>query len=239
MKNFLFLSLVFILSKGFAQNIVYRTESLDIIQLTETSFVHISYLNTDDFGKVACNGLVVLDQGKAFVLDTPVDNESASELLEWLETTKRAKVEGVLATHFHNDCLGGLHAFHRKNIPSFASHKTIDLAKLTGYEVPRTGFETEKEWKIGDKTIQAVFLGEGHTRDNVVCQIREDKVLFGGCLVKEVGASKGFLGDANLKDWSNTIDKVRIRFSTNRWVVPGHGKAGGDELLEYTAKLFR
>lgn len=230
---------MFVLSVGFAQKSVYRTETLEIIQLTESSFVHISYLSTNDFGRVACNGLVVIDGGEAFVMDTPVDDPSSEELLHWIQTEKGASTVGVVATHFHNDCLGGLKAFHARGIPSFASEATVNLAKENGYEVPQNAFSAEKETEVGGKTIQLAFLGEGHTRDNVVGLVKEEKVLFGGCLIKELGATKGYLGDANLKEWARTVERVKLRFPGNKWVIPGHGKPGGDELLDYTSQLFR
>lgn len=241
MKNLILFSVFFlvVLFRGLAQTSVYKTATLEIIQLTESSFVHVSYLNTNDFGKVACNGLVVLNGGEAFVLDTPVDDQSSDELIHWIKSVKEAKPTGVLATHFHNDCLGGLKAFHAAGVPSFASQSTVDLAKENGYEVPKSGFSQEKAFKVGGNTIEVTFLGEGHTRDNVVGLVKEEKVLFGGCLIKELGATKGYLGDANLKEWSATVAKVKMRFPANQWVVPGHGKPGGDELLEYTFELFK
>lgn len=142
---------MFVLSIGFAQKSVYRTETLEIIQLTESSFVHISYLTTNDFGRVACNGLVVIDGKEAMVLDTPVDDPSAEELLLWIKTEKDANTIGVVATHFHNDCLGGLSAFHKQGIPSFASQVTVDLAKENDYEVPKSTFSGEKEIEVGEK----------------------------------------------------------------------------------------
>jgi metallo-beta-lactamase class B len=240
MKNLLLFPVfcLFVLFEGFSQKSVYRTETLEIIQLTESSFVHVSFLSTNDFGRVACNGLVVLDGGEAFVLDTPVDDQSAEELLQWIKSEKGATPTGILATHFHNDCLGGLKAFHTQGIPSFASQATVDLAEDNGYEVPKRAFFEEKVIRVGGKTIEVAFLGEGHTRDNVVGLVKEEKVLFGGCLIKELGATKGYLGDANLDEWSKTVKKLKQRFPGNQWVIPGHGKPGGDELLDYTAALF-
>lgn len=31
--------------------------------------------------------------------------------------------------------------------------------------------------------------------------------MFGGCLIKELDAGKGYLGDANVADWSSTVEK--------------------------------
>lgn len=50
--------------------------------------------------------------------------------------------------------------------------------------------------------------------------------MFGGCLIKESGASKGYLGDANVNAWSGTVEKVKTAYSAVKIVVPGHGDYG-------------
>jgi len=216
----------------------YRSETLQIEQISPNTFVHVSYLSTQDFGKVACNGMVVIHGGEALVYDTPTDDAASKELIQWLETTQQVRVKGVLATHFHNDCLGGLEAFHAKGVPSYGSFKTIELAKAAGEAVPENGFEAELTLQAGEVAVLSRFLGEGHTRDNVVAYVPTDRVLFGGCLIKEVGASVGYLGDANTADWSATVTRVRDSFPGSMTVIPGHGKIGKEELLEYTIQLF-
>jgi metallo-beta-lactamase class B len=62
--------------------------------------------------------------------------------------------------------------------------------------------------------------------------------MFGGCLIKELGASKGFLGDANVPAWSETVSKIQASYPQVKHVVPGHGAAGNAKLLEYTRQLF-
>ena len=63
--------------------------------------------------------------------------------------------------------------------------------------------------------------------------------MFGGCLVKELKASKGYLGDANLTEWSNTVEKVKNAYPNVAIVVPGHGEYGNQKLLDYTINLFK
>ncbi|OOG75334.1 subclass B1 metallo-beta-lactamase [Algoriphagus sp. A40] len=217
---------------------LYQSETLQIEQLSPNTFVHVSYLSTDDFGKVACNGMLVIHEGEALVFDTPADNEASKELIAWLETNQKVKVKGVVATHFHDDCVGGLDAFHAQSIPSFGSLKTNSLAKAEGNLVPENGFEEQLILEVGGLEVLIRFLGEGHTRDNVVAYVPADQVLFGGCLIKEVGAGVGFLGDANTADWSETVTKVKSTFSDVRTVIPGHGKVGDAELLDFTIRLF-
>ena len=50
--------------------------------------------------------------------------------------------------------------------------------------------------------------------------------------------SRSTLGDANEKEWSNTIRKVKSTFHDLEKVIPGHGKVGGPELLNFTIELF-
>ncbi|MFN3996984.1 MBL fold metallo-hydrolase [Algoriphagus sp.] len=84
---------------------IYRSETLEIHQISPNTFMHISYLSTQDFGKVACNGMIVINGGEVLILDTPTDDETSRELISWLENEQKVKVKAVLATHFHNDCV--------------------------------------------------------------------------------------------------------------------------------------
>jgi metallo-beta-lactamase class B len=63
--------------------------------------------------------------------------------------------------------------------------------------------------------------------------------LFGGCLIKELEANKGYLGDATIADWSNTVEKIKKQYPNLKIVVPGHGEHGDQGLLDYTIKLFK
>ena len=217
----------------------FESESLKIEQLTANTFVHISYLQTDDFGNVPCNGLIVIDNGEAIVYDTPVDDAASKILIKWLKREHRIKVKAVVVTHFHNDCLGGLNAFHKARIPSYASNKTIVFCKVRNLPVATHRFDDYLELKVGNEIVQNEFIGEGHTSDNIIGYFPKDKVLFGGCLIKEVGASEGYLGDANTKEWSNTVNNIIDVYPDVEVVVPGHGKPGGVELLTFTMNLFR
>lgn len=207
-------------------------------QLSENTFVHTSYLQTDDFGHVPCNGLVVRNGQQALIFDTPTDDQSAKELIRLVQDSLLCKIMTVVPTHFHSDCLGGLKAFHEAGIPSIANELTLELAKNSGVEIPKNGFRDSLILEIGRGKVVIKFLGQGHTRDNVVGYFPSEDVLFGGCLVKELDASKGYLGDANVDEWSATVEKVKKEFPRVKRVVPGHGEAGDASLLDYTQKLF-
>ncbi len=218
---------------------LHESENLTIKKLTTHVYQHISYLDTEEFGRVACNGMVVVSGNEAVVFDTPTDDVSAQELIDYLTNELKCKINGVVATHFHADCLGGIDAFHKNNIPSYASNRTIELLKSKESSLPQNGFDEELTLKVGDQKVYGQFVGEGHTRDNVIGYFPEDKVMFGGCLIKEMGGAKGNLEDANVAAWPETVRKVKAKYPQTMVVIPGHGKAGGRELLDYTVRLFQ
>lgn len=218
---------------------VYKTNTLIITQLTASTFQHTSFKQTNDFGNVPCNGLVVRSGNETIVFDTPTNDSCAAELIHWIQQTLQCKINAIIPTHFHDDCLGGLQAFHDKSIPSYAYSKTVELAKANNYAVPRNSFPDSLILQVGDENVKLRFFGEGHTKDNVVGYYPAEQVLFGGCLIKELEASKGYLGDANEKEWAGTVEKIKMRLPDVKVVVPGHGEPGDRQLLDYTIQLFR
>ncbi len=226
-------------NKAFTPKEVYQSKDLIITQIADNSFLHVSYHQTNDFGNVPCNGLVVRNGHEVIVFDTPTKDKSAEELIKWVTETLHCQIKAVIPTHFHTDCLGGLNAFHQHNIPSYASFKTIELAKEDKMPVPQNGFKDLLTLKVGKKQATARFFGEGHTKDNVVGYFAPDDVMFGGCLIKEIDASKGYLGDANVAEWSATVEKVKAAYPKAKIVIPGHGEYGNQSLLDYTIQLFK
>ncbi len=221
-----------------AQKTVYESDTLEIHQLTDNSFLHISYLETKDFGKVPCNGMVLADGGEAVVLETTVDGASSRELIQWVENELKSRIVGVIAHHFHEDCLGGIEAFHEKNIPSFGSHKTIELARSTGRTPPQQPILNGHQTFFGDLMVESRYFGPAHTEDNIVSHIPEDQLLFGGCMIKSLKSGKGNVEDANLNRYAESVKELQQHFKVLEIVVPGHGQAGGPELIQYTIDLF-
>jgi metallo-beta-lactamase class B len=217
---------------------VYESPGLRIDSLAPGTYVHVSYLFAQGYGKVACNGLIYLREGEAAVIDSPASDTVAAELLDWIADQRGARTVGVITTHFHDDCLGGLMAFHRRGIPSYGQRRTRDLAAAIGLTPPRHTFTDELSLGIGDGELICAYPGPGHTVDNIVCYLPEEEVLFGGCLIKAEGAGKGNLADADVKSWPGSVAGLHDRGWTIRYVVPGHGAAGNAGLLDYTIQLF-
>lgn len=220
--------------------VIYRSENLVIKKLSNRTYQHISFLDTDDFGKVGCNGMLVVNENEAVLFDTPTDNKSSLELILFVTKELKCEITAVIPTHFHDDCIGGIQKFEEQNIPTYATKQTVELLEKKGHIFSKSvnEFETSLTLNIGSKKVYAEYLGQGHTIDNIIGYFPEDKAIFGGCLVKNVGANRGYLGDANTNEWSETVRKIKLKYSETEIVIPGHGKPGSVELLDYTIELF-
>ncbi|MCG7856401.1 subclass B1 metallo-beta-lactamase [Flavihumibacter sediminis] len=222
-----------------ADDTIYRSETLILTRISPNVYVHTTFLNTETWGKVSCNGMIVTGGKEALVFDTPADDSSSAELIDFINNKMNLGIKAVVPTHFHNDCLGGLKAFHKNQIPSLASYRTIALAKEKNFNLPQKGFKDSLTLSVANKSVVVKFFGEGHTVDNVVAYVPGDDVLFGGCLLKSLDAGKGNLEDANQGQWSETVAKVKKAFPGVKAVIPGHGSTGDGALLDFTINLFK
>lgn len=246
MKNILIILFGFIIAgctqkntDSFKAKELYKSSDLVITQISENAYIHTSFKQTQDFGNVPCNGLVVKNNHETIVFDTPVNDKSSEELIRWINGTLHAKINAVIPTHFHDDSAGGLQAFHNHHIPSYAYSKTIELARENHFVLPENSFSDSLVVKAGRQVTITKFFGEGHTKDNVTGYIPGENILFGGCLLKELEAGKGYLGDANVSAWSATVEKVKKQYPDVKIVIPGHGAYGDRKLLDYTIQLFK
>ncbi|MBC6492998.1 hypothetical protein BC349_18230 [Flavihumibacter stibioxidans] len=217
----------------------YRSGTLEIKMIRPGVYLHISFLNTQQWGKVACNGMVYINQGEAIIFDSPTGDTASRELISLLQKKMKVKIRGIVVNHFHDDCLGGLKIFHQAGIPSYSSVLTQELARKTGATIPQHGFTENLELKAGNNTVINRYFGEAHTRDNIVSYLPAEQVLFGGCMVKALNASTGYLGDANVNEWSATVSRVKSAYPDIKYVIPGHDDFGDVSLLDYTIELFK
>jgi len=215
------------------------SDSLEIIQLTENCYLHISYYSLQDYKDVPANGLVYLSAEGAYIIDTPWTNGQTNSLLKWIEDSLKTKTAGVIAGHWHKDCMGGLETAHKADIKSYGHELTQKFAKENKRPVPKIGFNDSLVIGSGEDSIVLKYLGGGHTKDNIFVWLPKEKILFGGCPVKALGwNSLGFTGEADLQEWPKTLKKAAVEFKDADIVVPGHGKPGGLELIEHTLGLL-
>lgn len=245
MKYFLLFFLISIPELSIAQNLeIGETEiisdDLKIKRIAENTYLHLSYMETEQYGRIENNGGLVVLHKEAILYDTPHNEEITLELVDWIENQGWV-VQGVVASHFHFDGMGGLSVFHKKIIPTYGHLLTPELSYSSEYQLapPENLFDGKLHLSFGGSRISLEYFGPGHTSDNIILWFPEDRVLFGGCLIKSMRAGTGNLDDANLAEWSNTISKIKqVYVDSINFVIPGHGAHGGVELLDKTFEMF-
>ncbi len=214
-------------------------EDLHVEPLVKDVWRHISYIDLPGFGWSPANGLIVVSGEEAAFIDLPWTDEQTSALFEWVSENLGARITTVIATHSHDDCMGGLKAAHQQGAKSYAHERTAVFAAESGKEVPQNTFKDSREIRVGSRTLKMHFAGGGHTNDNIVVWIPDERILFGGCAVRSAQAKHmGYTREAALDQWPKTVSVLLEEYGDARVVVPGHGKPGGNELLHHTLELL-
>jgi Zn-dependent hydrolases, including glyoxylases len=211
---------------------------IELIPITENCFIHVSYHSLPSYGRVGSNGVVYIDNGKAFLFDTPMTEAMTQTLVEWLGKEMKLQIVGFVPNHWHSDCTGGLAFLKKCGIPTYANQKTIDILSKENLPLPETAFNDSLTLWLNDKKVECFYPGAAHAIDNIVVWIPAEKILFAGCMVKEVAsATLGNTADGDLSVYPATIQRVKERYPEAKFVVPGHGLAGGKELVEHTLSM--
>ncbi|WP_304941916.1 MBL fold metallo-hydrolase [Vallitalea guaymasensis] len=108
-------------------------------------------------------------------------------------------------------------------------------------EIVNIDIDEEVEIVFGDEKLVLYYPQESHSPDNIVVYYPSKKVLFGGCMVKSAESENlGNTADANIMGWSESIKKLKRKYSEKSVdvIVPGHGEVGDYSLLENTENLL-
>jgi len=211
--------------------------ALEIVKISDSEYMHITYLKDGKGGYIGCNGYIYIDTNEALIFDTPINDSLSQQLITFVQEDLKATVKGVVVNHRHIDASGGLKTFHKNEIASYASAKTaVILAKDSLYIT--NPFEQKQEIKVGNTMVENRYFGEAHTSDNIVSYIPTSKTVVGGCMVKCLDGVRGNVSDANLDSWPETIAKIKTAYPDMERVIPGHGGYGDTSLLDYTIAMF-
>ncbi len=201
-------------------------------------WIHTTSLDLPGLGRVPANGLVVVSGKEAMLVNLPWTDGLTATLCDWIANDHSATVETVIPTHFHEDCMGGLAEAHRRGAVSYGVDRTIEIAQQKGLPVPKVPYHDKTTLRCGSIAVVMTYFGAGHTRDNVVAWLPQQKILFAGCLVKSLDSqSLGNTRDGDLAAYPATLRSLQSAYARAKIVIPGHGNWGGPELIEHTLRL--
>jgi metallo-beta-lactamase class B len=211
---------------------------VELLPLREGVWIHRSYADIEPWGRVSANGLLVVGEGDALLVDTPWNDAQVAWLFEEARRRFRVPITTVVVTHAHDDNIGGLAEAHRRGARSYALDLTLEAAKTTGKAVPEYGFSSELTIEVAGRRVSLFFPGPGHARDNITVFLPDEGILFGGCLIKAADAtSPGNIADADMEHWASSVETLAARFPDASVIVPGHGDAGDRGLFDHTRRL--
>ncbi|TGL45113.1 subclass B1 metallo-beta-lactamase [Leptospira perdikensis] len=212
--------------------------SLEWIKIKETVWIHRSF---GEFGGqlYSANGLVILTNKGAVVVDTPWTEAQTEVLFSEIQVRFQKEILFLIVTHAHDDRMAGVPLFQNKNIPVYSTSLTAKLAKERGFGKTNPILDIQTRLPAGNQSLEVFFPGHGHSADNIVVWLPETHILFGGCLVKALDAKDlGNTKEADLNEWPNAVKRVLSRYPDAEVVVPGHGDWGKLDLLRHTIRLL-
>lgn len=212
--------------------------ALQITHLTGPVYVYTTWVPID--GKpFPSNGLYLVTGEGAVVIDAPFDTTQFQPLVDSIRARHHQPVVLNIATHFHSDRTAALEFFRRRGVATYTTRLTDDYSRRGGQPRAEFVFDKDTVFNAGGYSLRTFFAGEGHSHDNIVIWLERDKVLYGGCLVKSVEATDlGYLGDANVAAWPETMRVLQRKYSQAVYVIPGHQAWGNASCLQHTLDLL-
>lgn len=195
------------------------------------------------------------------VVDTHASTKAAREVITDLRRLSSRPVVGLVNTHDHFDHTFGNSAFREAygDIAITAHESTAATTVTNGEqgkrlladagddraaEVAETpvvaadhSFSSVTAIDLGDRSVELVHPGRGHTAGDLVVRIDDADVLLAGDLVEEPGMP-AYGGDCYPMEWPLSLDLVLQLIGPDTVVVPGHGApVDRDFVMEQRASI--
>ena len=197
---------------------------------------------------------VIIGDDAVMVIDTQATPIMAQDVVKRIREITDKPIKYVMLTHYHAVRVLGAEGYREHGLEHIiASRDTYDLicergeadkaseigrfprlfqaveSVPEGMTWPTITFEGSMSIWLGSLEVQLLQVGRGHTKGDTIVWLPKEKTLFSGDLV-EFDATP-YTGDAYLKDWPQTLDRVQS-FGAQA-LVPGRGAALiGDEQIQ-------
>lgn len=234
----LLLTITFLLSQT---HFFGQTEEprLKISPLTGDFYVYTTY-NTYEGSKIPANGMYLVTDNGVVLFDTPWDNTQYQPLLDSIQLKHHKKVTLCIATHWHSDRTDGLEYYRQKGIKTYTTYLTDQLSKKNNKKRAEYIMEKDTVFTIGQYTFETYYPGQGHTEDNIVIWFNNEKVLYGGCLIKGAEAEDlGNVADGNVTEYETTLKNVQQKYPDPKFIIVSHHDWNNKNSLQHSIKLAR
>lgn len=222
-------------------NIFGQTEEpkLKISHLTGDFYIYTTY-NTYEGNMVPANGMYLVTNNGVVLFDTPWDTTQFQPLLDSIKLKHNKDVTMCIATHWHGDRTGGLEYYKQKGIKTYTTSQTDQLSKKNNAKRAEYLIEKDTTFTAGQYSFETYYPGQGHTEDNIVIWFNNEKILYGGCLIKGAEAENlGFLGDGNIIEYETTLKNVQKKYPDPKFIIVSHHDWNNINSLKHSIELAR
>ncbi len=231
-----FLTLFFSLTQCPAQN---AASKLKITPLNGDFYIYTTY-NTYEDSQVPANGMYLVTNDGVVLFDTPWDTTQFQPLLDTIAKRHQQKVKLCFATHWHSDKTAGLDYYRKQGIRTYTTVMTDEFSRKNSK--PRAEFLMSKDsvFQVGQYRFETYYPGEGHTADNIVIWFSNEKILYGGCLIKGVDdETLGYLGDANTNAYASTLMNVKRKCRDPKYIIIAHSDWKNTGSLDHSIEMAK
>lgn len=217
-----------------------------LTRLTDKVFI------AEDYFYVKENSVVYIGSSYVTVIGATWTPQTASALANEIAKVTTKPIKEVIDTNHDLDRVGGNSYFKSIGARIVSTTMTRDLLKREGelsVELVRRSFpdfpkidivlpdETyTSDFTLQDGNIRCIYLGPSHKPDDIFVYLPKEKVLYGGCVLKEM---LGNLDGADLTEYPRTLRKLKRLGLDIATIVAGHfSPVHGPELIDQYLSLL-
>lgn len=176
------------------------------------------------------------------VVDTHSSAEAAREVVADVGSLGIGPVTAIVNTHAHFDHVLGNATFvaaygelpviaHEAAAEELVAWQRAEPEAASGLVLPGRTFSSAIVLDLGDRAVELVHPGRGHTSGDLVVRVPDADAVLAGDLVEE-SAAPAYGADSWPMDWPLSLDIVLGLTTGSSVVVPGHGAPVDREFVE-------
>ena len=230
------IALIFSLTNTFGQS---ENAKLKISYLRGDFYIYTTYNNYEG-SQIPANGMYLLTNNGVVLFDTPWDTTQFQPLLDSIKLKHNKTATLCIATHWHSDRTEGLEYYKQQGIKTYTTLLTDELSKKNNKKRAEFLMTKDTIFNIGQYSFETYYPGGGHTEDNIIAWFSNEKILYGGCLIKGADADNlGYLGDANVAEYETTLKKVQRKCPDPKFIIISHSDWNNINSLKHSIKLAK
>lgn len=188
------------------------------------------------------NSGVIIGDDSVMIVEAQATPRLAAKVIEKVREVTDKPISHVVLTHYHAVRVLGASAFGAREVIMSDTARSMVVERgqedwdsefqrfprlfeghesIPGLTWPTTTFSDEMSVYLGNRRVDLMHLGRGHTAGDIVVHVPDENVMFTGDLVEYHSAC--YCGDGHFADWSDTLENIRS-FDLDA-IAPGRGDA--------------